>query len=220
MYPFETEISGLSIAWGRAKWDELEDGSSGYVFDDVDSYQVRVNPQQMADMGVSEEDMFDCIDQIEERLGSPENHRLAMGLFPKSGYSNAGIMVTSRSNGSVSCVFTPTSDAYESTDGYFEWYYKKPSMIGYGGLNDFLQTFDKITGGRESNILSSPVVPGYGEACEMTAGLMEDADRERLLQNVWNYHKNVSKGYKHRLEQEIFAELNKLEEVKKKESKP
>lgn len=210
----QNNISGLSIAWGRAKWGEI-DGEEGYVFDEPDSFQITVTPQHLEKCGVSEDDLMDCVDQIEDEMGDPEKYRphigTDMGLFPKSGYSNVGIVIKSRSNDKVTCVFTPTSVVYGEADGYFEWYYDESNMNGYDSLGKFLSDFDKVAGDRTANIMTSPIVPSYMEASELSVGL-NDVERDRFLTNVWNYHKNVSKGYKQRLEQEILNVCNILHE--------
>lgn len=205
----KSNIAGRAIAWGRAKW--MKDGAEeGYVFYDQDGFQYKNTPQWLAQHGITDEVIFDCVDQIEAKLGSPENHRAAMGLFPNSGYSNVGITVKSSLNDKVICVFTPTSMESGEVDAYFEWYYDA-DIMDMPDLPSFIKSFDTMTGARNTNILTSPVVPSYMEACEIGHKILESSAREQFLVNVWNFHKTPSKGFKVKLEQEILGTLSKIQ---------
>src|SRR5690349_10734818 len=105
----QNKISGMNIAWGRGKWAELDDGTFGYVFPEDDAFQIRISPEALENFGVTEDDLYDCIAQIEAEYGAPKDHRLALGLLPNQGYSHLGLTVRSRKNERVVCVFTPTS---------------------------------------------------------------------------------------------------------------
>lgn len=205
----QSKISGTNIAWARAKWAELEDGTYGYIFPEEDAYQVRISPEAMEDLGISEDDLYDCIAQVESEFGAPADYRLAFGLFPNQGYSHLGITVRSRRNDRVVCVFTPTSIEDKSYDGYFEWYYDQYSG-GFENMTDYLVRFDKAMDNRASKMIMSPIMPTYSEAAEKTAWVMEAGEREGFLRQVWNYHKTPSRGFKIRIEQELLPKWHKI----------
>lgn len=204
----QNKINGMNIAWGRGKWSELEDGSYGYIFPEDDAFKIRLNPQTMEEMGVSEDDLFDCIAQIEAEFDAPKDHRLSFGLVPNQGYSHLGITVRSNLNDRVICVFTPTSIEDDSYDGYFEWYYDQRS--GFDSLTGFLSNFDKATDGQHSNALLSPIMPAYGEAVEKTKYMSEEDQRETFLRCIWSYHKTSSIGHRRQLERDLLPKWKKI----------
>lgn len=207
----QNKIQGMEIATGKAKWGDLGDGSMGYVFDGQEDFHVRVNPQTLMELGVSEEDMMDCVDQIEQQFGSHDGVAMSFGMYPDQGYKNVGLVYTSRTNPQVKCFFSP-SEADKGWQGYFSWYFHKEEMSG--SVEDFVKAFDKMTGNREDIILASPVVPSYNEASEMVKGmkgLSEDL-KEAFLQKVWDFHKNVAPGFKQRLEGEILSEMESFKQ--------
>jgi len=208
----QNKIEGMSIAWARGKWAEIEADVWGYIFPEDDAFAIRKTPQELADWGVSHDDLYDCISQIEEKFGSPRDHRLSFGLLPSQGYSNIGTAVTSRTNPNITCTFTPTSLEDNSYDGYFNWYFH--DNAGVGDLPSFMARFDATTGSRTSNILASPTVPTYGEACERTAGVLSEHEREHFITQVWNYHKTAPRGYKLRIEAEILPIWKRILEAK------
>lgn len=202
----QNKINGTSIAWGRGVWTDLGDGQMGYAFLDSDGFKITVTPQWLDERGVSEDDLLDCVEQIEERFGDPDEYRLKMGLLPNQGYSNTGIVVKSRTNPEVICVFTPTSidPAMNSQEGwvaeasgYFEWYLDPQSYVSKN-LGAWMVAFDSMSGNRGSEILASPVMPQYGEACEKSLGLMVEHEREHFLNQVWLFHKRKEHGMKQR----------------------
>jgi len=198
----QNKISGMSIAWGRGSWD---DEVGCYVFPTDDSYQIRVTDSYLMDNGICDDDMLDCIAQIEEEYGSPAVHRTALGLFKNSGYSNLGLTVISRTNPSISCVFTPTSTEENLTDAYFEWYFNEsdPSVID---LPRYMNRFDNMTGNRASNVTMSPVMPSYMEAQEFFHAHREISEsvKENILRGVWQHQTTKDKGFKVRLEREVL----------------
>ena len=206
----QNKISGMSIAWGRGSWDN-EVGC--YVFPTDDSYQIRVTDSYLMDYGICEDDMLDCISQIEEEYGAPSVHRTALGLFKNSGYSNLGLTVISRTNPSISCVFTPTSTEEKLTDAYFEWYFNEsdPSVID---LPRYMNRFDNMTGNRASNVTMSPVMPSYMEAQEFFNAHREISEsvKENILRGVWQHQTTKDKGFKVRLEREVLPEWTKIKE--------
>ena len=206
----QNKISGMSIAWGRGSWDN-EVGC--YVFPTDDSYQIRVTDSYLMDNGICEDDMLDCISQIEEEYGAPSVHRTALGLFKNSGYSNLGLTVISRTNPSISCVFTPTSTEEKLTDAYFEWYFNEsdPSVID---LPRYMNRFDNMTGNRASNVTMSPVMPSYMEAQEFFNAHREISEsvKENILRGVWQHQTTKDKGFKVRLEREVLPEWTKIKE--------
>jgi len=205
----QNKIAGLSIAWGRGKWKSLGD-RMGYVFPEHDAYQIRVTQQYMASEGFVEDDLYDCIEQIEAKYGGPDDHRVPFGLFKNSGHTPLGLVVTSRTNPSITCVFTPTSTEDNDYDGYFEWYYSRESA-GVDNMQQFLGTFDRATGGRHTNINASPVtLPGYQEACERAEGVLAEAEKQWFIRQIWNYQKTNSKGFKYRIEQELLPMWKKV----------
>jgi len=196
----QNKISGLSVAWARGKWEELDDGNMGYIFPESDGFEIRLNPHEMLKLGIDEEALYDCIAQVEELYGSPRDHRLSFGLLPDSGYSNIGTTVRSRLNDDLICVFTPTSQEDRSYDGYFEWYYQEP--MGVDDLPTYMARFDLATDSQTSNMIDSPVMPSYGEACERSEGVLDEVTRERFVREVFNFHKTQSRGYRNRIEEE------------------
>lgn len=207
----QNKIEGMSIAWARGKWAEIEAGVWGYIFPEDDAFAIRKTPQELEAWGVSHDDLYDCIALIEEMFGAPRDHRLSFGLLPNQGYSNIGTTVKSRTNPSITCTFTPTSLEDNSYDGYFNWYYHENG--GIEGIKSFMTRFDMATDTRTTNILASPTMPTYGEACDRTAGILSEAERERFVNQVWNYHKTAPRGYKIRIEAEILPQWKKILEA-------
>jgi len=207
----QNKIEGMSIAWARGKWAEIDPGVWGYIFPEDDAFAIRKNPQELEDWGISHDDLYDCIALIEEMFGAPKDHRLSFGLLPNQGYSNIGTTVTSRTNPSITCTFTPTSLEDNSYDGYFNWYYHENG--GIQGIKSFMTRFDMATKTQTTNILASPTMPTYGEACERTEGILDEAERERFVTQVWNYHKTAPRGYKLRIEAEILPLWKKVLEA-------
>ena len=229
MNPYVGTISGMKIASGRATWDTDANKKGFWNFLDVDAFTWYLNPGQIKQMKVSEEDVLDCVEQAEKELGSPDEHRPKLGLFPNSGYTMIGKHYVSRSNPHIVCIFTPTSISFPShnpiahdmppINAYFEWYYsdipleiEKPK-----DLVDFLVKHDTATGSRATNVSQSPTVsakvPSYNEASERSEGLMGLQEREQFLNDVWNYHKNTLPGFKARLESEILEVWERVNRV-------
>lgn len=217
-------ISGTKIAAGRATWVvDDKTGEGFYNFVDSGSFKWLLNPDQLLGLEIDEQDLLDCVEQAEEQFGAPEDYRPAMGLFPDVGSTNIGVTYKSKSNETVICVFTPASIQKQTAgialsapiDAYFEWYYQEKSALKpEENFLDFIAYFDATTGNRASEIKKSPIVPGYHEACETSAGAMGDVERERFLSNVWNYHKNVERGYKEQLGREIKETWVRVQRVK------
>lgn len=210
MFP-QSKLDGLYVAWGRGKWEEIEPGRSGYTFAGDDSFGYLVNPQTLQDNGISEEDILDCVEQIEDQLGAPGTYRTSMGLFPASGITHPGIFVRSRTNSHVMCHFSPTSTGFQVADGYFEWFFSK-HMGAVDDMGEWLRAFDAMSGSRTTNVTTSPiVVPTYGEASMKAANLSESA-REIFLQKVWDYHRASRIGHKRQLREDILKTWNGLTE--------
>lgn len=204
----QNKITGDSIAWGRGCWDK-EVGC--YVFLTDQSYQIRVTDSYLIENGIVEDDLLDCIMQIEETYGSPSEYRTALGLFKNSGYSNLGLTVESRSCPAVTCVFTPTSTEDNIVDAYFEWYYN-PSHPSVIDLQRYLNRFSDMTGARTTNVTPSPVMPGYMEAQEFMHlnPKFTAEEKDRFLRGVWQHQTTKDKGFKVRLERELLPEWVKF----------
>lgn len=207
----QNKIAGTQIAWGRGTWGEIEDGRSGYLFDKDDAFQYVVPQQWLAGNSVSEDDLTDCLTQIEKEVGEPEEFRRGLGLIPGGGFTHPGIVVRSRTNDEVVCVFTPTSFQPDflngKVDGYFEWFLDKKGA-DTADLSTWMKQFDAMSGNRLDNITASPVVPVYGEAVEVTAksDVLSEAERDWFLRKVWQYQKGgCPKGTKSRLAEEILV---------------
>jgi hypothetical protein len=199
----QNKISGLSIAWARACWDY---DHNCYAFVTDDAYEIRVTDQWMMEYGVSEEDLLDCVTQVEEALGSPEEYRPSLGLFKNSGYSNIGTTIQSRTHPAVRCVFTPTSTEDGMPDAYFEWWFdlQNPAVTD---LRSYLDNFNQASGVRISNVTMSPVMPSYMEAQEFfheNHGKFSPHFRESFLSELWKYHQTSNVGFKRKLSEEIL----------------
>jgi len=199
MFP-PSKIAGTRIAYGRATWIVSEEDQKGhYTFVDEDSFTWTLNPGQLIDMKVDEEDLLDCVNQAEKQFGAPEEYRPALGLLPKSGAMNIGATFVSTTNPAITCVFTPTSLDHPTTsalaadyvapDAYFEWYHN-PETKPVDNMEAFLKEFDRLSGARTDNVIKSPIiVPSYEEASNRVANLMAPDLQEQFLQQVWSYHK-------------------------------
>lgn len=213
-------ISGVKIAAGRATWVTGEDGKGYYNFINSNSFKWFANPDQLIAMGIDQQDLLDCVEQAEKQFGAPEEYRPALGLYPDAGYTNIGATYRSKENEKIIAVFTPTSvhgPCEAPTDAYFEWYMQEvPEQNADENLPDFLSYFDAVTGNRVGEYVdTSPVVPGYDEAVETTRGNMAEDMRERFLQQVWNFHKNVSPGFKQKLGEDILETWSRVKRVSK-----
>jgi hypothetical protein len=221
-------IKGTKIAFGRATWIYDEDSEKGaYNFSQEDSFHWTLNPGQLKEMGIDEQDLLDCVEQAEEQLGAPDEYRPALGLMPHSGLLNIGAKYRSRTNPNVLCVFTPTSMQFPTTstlapdhdpiDGYFEWYYSEPELdINTSNIADFMKEYERLAGTRNSNTVGETMlqVPSYEEASLRSANLMEDSRRERFLESVWWYHKaSIPFSRKQELRESILETWKSLNRV-------
>ena len=220
-------IEGMRIAAGRATWvcDDDEDGKKGYYnFVDEDSFSWMLNPTDLKRLEIDEPALLDCVTQAEEQFGAPCEYRPRLGLFPNAGYTNIGATYVSRSNPQIMCVFTPTSTQFPTgnamshdippVDAYFEWYYSPVALSkdAHKDIGNFLQSYDKISGNRASNVVSSPIikVPSYEEASVFTVGYMAESIRDHFLQQIWNYHRMTAPGYKRQLREEIVDQWKRV----------
>jgi hypothetical protein len=226
-----TRIQGLAIAAGRATWVTDDNGKKGhYSFEDDDAFGWKLTPAQIKDLDIDEQDLLSCVEQADKQFGDPEVFRPKLGLMPDSGYMNIGATFISKTNKNIMCVFTPTSMAYTVTnsleqdratiDGYFEWYYSPVSLAQDADKDPekFMQQFDKITGNRSSNMAKSPVIdmPSYEEASVFSSEVIqEDCERERFLQQVWDYHHSKSQLAKQRLKEDALPTWKRIWRVTK-----
>lgn len=224
-----SRIQGTKIAAGRATWIYNDEGKGYYNFVDEDAFSWKLNPQQLLQLGIDEQDLLDCVVQAEKQLGAPSEFRPRLGLMPSAGYSNIGATYISKNNPNILCVFTPTAMDFQTTnpiafdnspiDAYFEWYYspmsleKKPE-----DLADFILKYDEVLGKaitRDPSWEKMPLVPTYEEACVFSDGYMSEEKREMFLQQVWDFHKAQMRGRKEQLKEGILETWSRLNRVRK-----
>jgi hypothetical protein len=226
-----SRIQGTKIASGRATWVYDDEKGGYYNFVDEDAFSWKLNPVQLQQLGIDEQDLLDCVLQAEKQLGSPQEFRPRLGLLPSVGYSNIGATYISRGNPNIMCVFTPTSMDFATTsptafdnapiDAYFEWYYSPSSVTDKTAtLDDFIKKYDELLGKamtRDPSWENSPTfaVPTYEEACVFSDGYMSEEVRERFLQNVWDYHKATMRNRKEQLKENIVECWTRLNRVRK-----
>lgn len=224
----QNKISGLSIAYGKANYvysDESDDGSEGFIFPEPEDFQWQLPIDHVVkELGVTMDALMDCIDQIETEIGDPQMQRIQYGLFDGSGIWNGGLVVRSNLDPRITCVFNPVSTEFElerftfpkTTEGMFAWYFEADNLLDQSDdLPDFLSRFDAASGNRASNVLVSPVLPNYQEACEKLAGIqLTEGVRQTFLQKLWNYEKTVAPGFKAQWKKEILREWTALTSVR------
>lgn len=197
------KISGTSIASGNGRWSNVDDKKMGFVFDGDDDFSFLVSPDWMAQNNVEQDDLFDCIEQLEDRISSAAEDGVRGGLVTGGGYLNAGDVVRSTRNPNVVCVYTPVSVNSGECDGHFEWFLDT-EVFDVADMSKWMAKYEKEMQGREPTVAASTIfVPTYNEACERTVGVMSEGEREQFLRNVWNYHKTGSIGYRRKLGEQI-----------------
>lgn len=195
----QNKIAGLSIAWGRAAWAQLEDGSYGYVFPEG-ALQLASTLADFEEKGLTLDALMACLDQFEAELGSALDTRQRYGMLRNHGYACPGLVVRSEDDDRVVCVMTPASWEYEATEAYFEWFFDEKYTT--------VSTFDTLAGVGEEMVDDAPLdVPYYESACEVVAGLdLSESRKQNFLQRVWDYHKNTMPGLKPAAKKAIVAE--------------
>lgn len=199
------KISGTSIASGNGRWSNVDEKRMGFVFDGDDDFSFLVSPEWMAQNDIEQDDLFDCIEQLEDRISNPSEDGVRGGLVTGGGYMNAGDVVRSTRNPNIVCVYTPVSINTGMCDGHFEWFLDT-EVFDVSDMSKWMASYEKEMQGREPTVASSPIfVPSYNEACERSVGVMSEGEREKFLRNVWNYHKTGSIGYRRKLGEEIIS---------------
>lgn len=220
-----TRIHGLFIAAGRATW-VIDDNDKGYYsFVDEDSFSWKINMQSLEQLGVDEQDVLDCVLHAEKAFGSPEEVQHKLGMQKGQGWLSIGATFASKTNPNVFCVYTPTSMNFPTTapcahdnspvDAYFEWYYapievkmEKPEIGAEEWFSQMEKLMPKVE--KKQEMLR---VPTYEEACVFTSNCMAENVREAFLEQVWNFHKNVSPGFKPQLEESILKQWKRITRV-------
>jgi hypothetical protein len=205
---------GLLLASGIANWDTDEDGVGFYNFTQDQSLKWRIHPQLIRKMDIIEDDLLDCVEQIEDQI-TPDEFDL---LGPKNGFAKGfgvlrpGIKVRSELNDNILCVFTPVSNEYDDVCGYFEWYYAPDSEKATP--ENIQNRMDAVVGSKAYRTFSSPIynIPSYEEAM-LKAGpvLKENADKFGAL--VWEYHHTHLRGIKDELGAIILKEWKHIVEA-------
>lgn len=205
----QNKISGTKIAFGHGAFVYEEGSEKGfYNFLRDEDFAWNFPADHIAKMGVTEQDLLDCVEQIEEKFGNAEDMRAALGMPDGGGMKPVGEVVTARTNPNVICSFTPTSMYTHDTralhieeikpDGYFEWFLTdenfdmKALERGDTSVAEYLKDFDRLAGTRNTNLVDSPVVnqvPTYSESCQMSSGVMGEKQREHFIESVHRYHR-------------------------------
>lgn len=203
----QNKIAGLSIAWGRAAWAQLEDGTYGYVFKDG-SLQLASTLADFEEKGLTLDALMACLDQFEGELGSALDTRQRYGMLKNHGYACPGLVVRSEEDDRVVCVMTPSSWEVDTTEAYFEWFFDEKYTT--------MSTFDTMAGvdielaaASAADAMTAVVdVPYYEDACHKLAGLetVTESVKTRFLQGVWDYHKNLMPGLKPAAKTKLVAE--------------
>jgi len=226
-----SRIQGTKIASGRATWVYGDEKGGYYNFVDEDAFSWKLNPTQLEQLGIDEQDLLDCVAQAEKQLGAPQEFRPKLGLMPSAGYSNIGATYVSKVNPQIICVFTPTAMDFATTnpiaidnapiDAYFEWYYSPVSLANQpDNLPEFIKKYDELLGKaltRDDSWKNVPTfkVPSYEEACVFSDGYMNEDVRERFLQQVWDYHRTKMRGRREFLKENIVETWARLNRVRK-----
>jgi len=232
----QNKISGTKIAFGHGAflYDEKEKGFFNFVKESDFGWLLPISTLQKEN--VTEQDLLDCVEQVEASLGDPEELRAVLPFG--SGLKNVGTVFRSKSNPRVICVFTPTSQLVQDVvplglpeeirpDGYFEWYLSDEDSItvddiGSGGNNvgamgKWLGEFDRMAGTRNTNVADAPVftVPTYTEAVQHTSGVMGAVQREVFLEDVHAYHRKQMPWFKkEQLKKQILGTWESVQRVR------
>lgn len=201
----QNKLAGLNVAYGRAIYvypEETGGETDGFVFEAPESFQLTVDPAYFkGELNLSMEVLMDCIDQVEEQLGQPEQIADQYGIAPRSGYESIGLTVRSRIDDRVVCSFVPANFEWETENwtwpkkvqGFFSWYLQDrgPSM----DLSDLILDKSMQDGGASVSTLQSPIIPSY----EAAAAALEHMDRSRttqFLDRLWLYERAFAPGIK------------------------
>jgi hypothetical protein len=195
----QTKINGMAIAWARAQWGELEDGGSGYIIPDENSYKITITAQTMALYDITEDDLMTCIDVIEKQIGDNDEYRLRTGLMGNTGYQSTGVVVKHPTKPLLKCVFTPASDELGMVDAFFEWYFDSEAINNGKNISDVLGFANVV---KPETSLEHIEIPSYEEASvfSLDKKCLSESQRDMFLETVWSYHKNLAQGYKDRVE--------------------
>lgn len=233
--PNMATLGGIILASARGTWVYDEGEKGHYEFFGRENFAWKNDEKTRRDLGISEDDLFDCIEQVEEELMSPENQEVRFGMMNKGGFKNVGAIYTSRTNPEIICVYTPTSLGstpnglhYEDWNGYFEWYFKAQPKEEVDDLAQFLNMFDTAVGTEvtKQTTVSPVMLPSYEEANEFfSVNQLQESDF--FLSRLWNVNssKFMGRGTREQMKAELLSEWkaiveksNQLDESKKKRS--
>lgn len=228
MFPFsvhqqlsQNKYQGFLVAFAQGVWGEMEDGGVGFVFPGEGNTFTWAHDENylQQEKGVTEEALMDCVEQIEEQLGSPKDQRQRYGLMKGGGQAYVGIAVQSRVDPRIICNFTPTSNypTQSPVEGYFEWYVRDQSNT-VNDTEDFLSYFEKRAGvdPQAGGDMTPAELPDYEEACHRLHHLdINESRKQAFLQRLWDLRKTVAKGYQESWKKELMKEWKTLTEGSK-----
>lgn len=179
-------IHGLLIATGRGTWiyDSInpDDKSGHYEFaDEYGAFKWEVPGPRALDMGVTEADLLDCVDQAADKYLDPDTIGLAFGFPRNSGARRIGGNFRSRLNPHIMCQFTPTSVDGADWDAYFAWYYQeveKPNPV-------FGQAIAMPAQPPQSDA-PAIALPSVAEAREILPSFRSQRETDRFLSTLYN----------------------------------
>ena len=225
MFPFsvhdqlpQSKLSGLLVAFAQGVWGQLDDGSEGFVFPEETNSFTWAHDQGYLETehGVTEEALMDCIEQIEQQLGNPDQVRSQFGLLKGAGQAYLGLVVTSRLDPRLVCSYTPTSNYQSPVEAYFEWFLKNQSGDTIGTDDDnFMANFDAIAGVQEpAEHDLEPELPDYEEACHRLHHLtISEGRKQNFLQRLWDFNKTIAPGYRDAVHEELLREWQDMTQV-------
>jgi hypothetical protein len=102
-------IAGRAIADAAMKFVTFEGGKSfGYAFipqierGTPTDFFWRVDRADLDKWGIKSEDLMDCVEQLGD-MGHIEDIRYRLGIRPRGGFLNAGVVLRSRKNPQIAC---------------------------------------------------------------------------------------------------------------------
>lgn len=214
----QNKYSGFLVAFAQGVWGELEDGESGFVFPgEGNTFTWAHDPNYLElEKGISEDALMDCVEQIEDQLGSPSDQRMRFGLLKGGGQAYIGIAVKSRLDPRITCNYTPTSNypTQAPVEGYFEWYVAEQS--GVADPEAFLSNFEMLAGVDPvaGGDVTPEDLPDYEEACHKLFHLtINESQKQRFLQRLWDYRKTLAPGFRSEVKRDLMKEWNTFTKV-------
>lgn len=200
-------LGGTLVASGTGLWVYEAENKGHYDFPNESSFRWHQDRYALVRRGIDEEAMLDCVEQVEKALGAPDWYKTFLGTAddihgspippapPRAGYtanfgrSYGSLVLRSRKNEKILCVFTPCEFHSGGKDGIFEWYEEMPEEKR--SAVDIIVDMNAKLDGRFSDVQSLVYTMGYQSApsveeCRILK--LPSAQKARLMECAYELH--------------------------------